>query len=184
MAMRTGKTVRFQRRFDISGLVHASFAPDTHYTGAASPMRSQRTFFPLLILLAAAGLLCMPAGFAAKVKPGALELEKSNNVRMVPGDVAESDSVDAEGADGRKKREFVIAPLPSRDPLLGWMLTVPAMWLYKPAFSSAEESTWVSGVVGYVAEDDNWGAGGFHKMSFGDDLWRVSGAYFFCGSAL
>ena len=122
-------------------------------------------------------LLCALAVDAAnadtQVTPGALQLESERGVPAIPGDV--DDELEELGS---RNREFVLAPLPSRNPLLGWTLAVPAMFLYKPSFAVEEDTTWISGLMGFYAENDSWGAGAFHKMSVGGDRWRIMGAVF------
>jgi len=105
------------------------------------------------------------------IRPGAIEMDKSQNVDAVPGDVIELE-------DSENKSEFIIAPLPSHDALFGWSVSVPLMFMYKPDFTTPDDQTWVSGLVGFYAENDSWGAGGFHKMSVGGDKWRLKGALF------
>ena len=108
------------------------------------------------------------------VQPGVMELEREQGVAGVPGDGPDREP----GAEEKKSREFVIAPLPSRSPLLGWTLSVPALWLYKPASADPEDTTWVTGAVAFYTENDSLGGGLFHRMSLGGDRWRVMGAGF------
>ncbi len=69
------------------------------------------------------GLAVQTDAIAARIVPGALELEERQHLPADPGDVIEPET-DADGA--KADREFVIAPLPSRSPLLGWTLALPA----------------------------------------------------------
>jgi hypothetical protein len=131
-----------------------------------------RSLFSGFLLSACLGA---PAGFAqVSVQPGALELEREQGVAGVPGDGPDRE-VDAADATGR---EFVIAPLPSRSPLLGWTLSVPVLWLYKPDSADSEDKTWITGAVGFYTENDSLGGGLFHRMSVGGDRWRIMGAGF------
>jgi len=130
----------------------------------------RRLWLPCLLLCALAAEV---ASADTQVAPGALQLESERGVPAIPGDV--DDELEALGS---RNREFVLAPLPSRSPLLGWTLAVPVMFLYKPSFTVEEDTTWISGVMGFYAENDSWGAGAFHKMSFGGDRWRLMGAVF------
>lgn len=120
------------------------------------------------------GLASTPVFGATQVAPGAIELESERGVPAVPGDVDEG--LEEQGS---KNREFVLAPLPSRSPLLGWTLAVPAMFLYKPSFTVEEDTTWTTGAMAFYSENDSWGTGLFHKMSIGGDRWRLKGAAFY-----
>ena len=130
-----------------------------------------------LVLLLALALLCSGALADTRFAPGALELEEERNIAAIPGDVAEETEQDGD-TQARRNREFVIAPLPSRNPLMGWTLSLPAMVLYKPASASAEDSTWITGAAAFYAENESRGGGAFHKMSLGGDRWRLMGAAF------
>jgi hypothetical protein len=132
---------------------------------------------PLLLCLALLlGGVSDARGQDVRVVPGGIELEERVGVASVPGDVVEPES-DEEG-EGDRMREFVIAPLPSRIPLLGWTLAVPAVWLYQPEFSQPGDSVWVTGGAAFYSENKSYGGGLFHKMSLGGDQWRFSGAAF------
>jgi hypothetical protein len=61
--------------------------------------------------------------------------------------------------------ERVIAPIPSRSPLLGWTLSVPVMYLYRPESAEPTDGVWMTGAFGFYTENECWGAGLFHKMS-------------------
>lgn len=74
--------------------------------------------------------------------------------------------------------EFVIAPLPSRSPLLGWTVAVPAMYFYRPGQPSESSSPWITGAMGLYTEDGGWGAGLFHRMNLSEDRWRLQAAAF------
>lgn len=112
----------------------------------------------------------------ARVTPGGLELEDHKGLPVLPGDVVEPEP--AEDSEDRSMREFIIAPLPSRNPLMGWTLAVPALWLYRPEFSQPEDSVWVTGGAAFYAENKSAGGGLFHKMSLGGDRWRMTAAAF------
>lgn len=120
------------------------------------------------------GLATGSAQAQVSVQPGVLELEREQGVAGLPGD-----GLDRESENARQgSREFVIAPLPSRSPLLGWTLSVPALWLYKPASASTDDSMWTTGAVAFYTENDSGGGGVFHRMSLGGDRWRLMGAGF------
>jgi len=133
-----------------------------------------------VLLIATLSVLVAPAGANTDVVPGGIRLEQEANVAGVPGDVVDSleDAVELEPADRKRNFETVIAPIPSRTPLLGWTLGVPAMVLYRPSGAHREDRVWVSGAFGFYSENDSWGGGLFHKMSFGGDAWRLRGALF------
>ncbi len=132
----------------------------------------------LLLALVLAG---WPPGARSDVKvaPGALELESAHHEEGVPGDVIDVRVDDeASSEETGANREFVIAPLPSHSPLLGWKLAVPAMFLYKPSFTEPDDQVWITGAVGFYSESESFGGGLFHSGSLGGDLWRLRGAIF------
>ena len=111
---------------------------------------------------------------------GGVEMESEGNVPGVLGDVDDSlEETDYEAEDGKQRSwEPVIAPIPSRNPVFGWMVAVPAMLMYKPSFAAPEDRVWISGLFGFYAENKSWGAGLMQRMSFGGDTWRVMGSLF------
>ena len=122
-------------------------------------------------------LLPLVATAETRVVPGALELDEELNVASVPGDLA--DDVEAMVDEGDDDKDFVVAPLPSRSPLLGWTLAVPAMALYRPAHVDEDDSAWITGMAGFYAENESWGAGAFHRMGLNEDRWQVTLAGFY-----
>jgi len=136
---------------------------------------------PSTVLLGLA-LLCVSAGATAQdftIVPGGIELEDRLGVPAVPGDVAGAEGDDEDGARASKKsREFIVAPLPSRNPLLGWTLAVPILWLYQPESSQRGDKPWVTGAAAFYSENESLGGGLFHRMSIGGDQWRITGAAF------
>jgi hypothetical protein len=121
-----------------------------------------------------------PAFAQANVSIGGVELDSEAGVPGVLGDV--DDELEETAGDGngskQRSRETVVAPLPSRNPVFGWMLSVPAMLMYKPSFADADDQVWISGLFGFYAENESWGGGLLQRMSFGGDRWRVMGALF------
>src|SRR6056297_54615 len=109
------------------------------------------------------------------VRPGAIEFEEQDSVAAVPGDADDELEEDSERL-GPGSREFVVAPLPSRSPVLGWTLSVPALVFYRPGDSAPEDTAWITGVSGFYAENDSWSAGAFHRMSLRQDRWRIMAA--------
>jgi hypothetical protein len=75
-----------------------------------------------------------------------------------------------------KENEWVIAPLPSRNPTFGWTLGVPVCRLYRPTGVADDAPAWVTGVGGFYAENESWGIGAFHKMNLSNDRWRMLGS--------
>jgi hypothetical protein len=122
-------------------------------------------------LLAFAG----PARADTKVEVGGIRLDEEANVASVPGDVADSleDEVEAVSAKDKRNFETVVAPIPSRSSLLGWTLSLPVMFLYRPPNADPEDQVWTSGAFGFYTENDSWGGGLFHKMSLAGDAWRT-----------
>lgn len=129
---------------------------------------------PWLLVLA---VLPLSGHAQTSVASGAVKLDKELQVAAVPGDIVD-EVEDSSRASGAGSREFVVAPLPSRNPLLGWTLGLPAMVLYKPSSAVEADNTWMTGAMGFYTENDSKGFGAFHKMSFGGDKWRLLGAVF------
>ena len=143
---------------------------------------------PARILRACALLACLGAQTAAADNPvsvGSVEMDSESGVPAVLGDVDDTleekvgPQPEQDGAQEKERNwEPVIAPLPSRNSAFGWMLSVPAMIMYKPSFSDPGDQVWITGVFGFYAENDSWGAGAMQRMSFGGDKWRVKGGLF------
>lgn len=114
------------------------------------------------------------------VSVGSVKMESEAGVPGVLGDVDDEQEAKVEADEKGKTRNWepVIAPLPSRNSAFGWMLSVPAMLMYKPSFNEPEDRVWISGVFGFYAENESWGAGLLQRMSFGGDKWRVMGSLF------
>ena len=121
-----------------------------------------------------------PAFAQANVSIGGVELDSEAGVPGVLGDVDDDlEETDEDSKGGEQRRwEPVVAPLPSRNPVFGWMLSVPALLMYKPSFSEPDDKVWLSGLFGFYAANESWGAGLLQRMSFGGDRWRVMGALF------
>jgi hypothetical protein len=128
-------------------------------------------------------LLCVPCASAlaqVEVTVGGVDLESEAGVPGVLGDVDDGleESVDVRKEGKERSWEPVVAPMPSRNPVFGWMLSVPAMLMYKPSFAMPDDKVWISGLFGFYAENESWGGGLLQRMSFGGDRWRVMGALF------
>ena len=132
------------------------------------------------LMLAALCVLAAPVYAETDVAVGGIRLEQEANVAGVPGDVQDAleDAVEPNQPGRKRNFEMVVAPIPSRSPLLGWTLSVPVMFLYRPPGADSQDQVWVSGAFGFYAENDSWGGGLFHKMSVGGDAWRLKGALF------
>jgi hypothetical protein len=129
----------------------------------------------MLTVAATLGLAATRADADQVVQPGVLEFENEQYLLTTPGDVAD-DLEKRLDEEGTGSREMIVAPLPSRDPVLGWTLAVPAVVFYRPPSSKPNDGTWISGVSVFYAENESWGAGAFHRMSVGDDRWRITSA--------
>jgi hypothetical protein len=123
---------------------------------------------------------CAAAFAQVEVTVGGVDLESEAGVPGVLGDVDDGleESADVRKAGKERSWEPVVAPMPSRNPVFGWMLSVPAMLMYKPSFAVPEDKVWISGLFGFYAENESWGGGLLQRMSFGGDRWRVMGALF------
>jgi len=130
-------------------------------------------------LLLQCGLIA-PVFAQTEVTLGGVALESEAGVPGVLGDVDDSlEEAAGDEKDGEQRSwEPVVAPIPSRNPVFGWMVAVPAMLMYKPSFVEPEDRVWISGLFGFYAENESWGAGLLQRMSFGGDRWRVTGSLF------
>lgn len=113
---------------------------------------------------------------AAQVVCG--DREVSSVDEYIDENVSETRSIGMGGADSRG-HEWLIAPIPSLNPSLGWTLTVPVAMLYQPGSGDPDAQAWVSGAGGFYAENGSWGAAVYHRMNLFDDRWRlqVAAAY-------
>lgn len=78
----------------------------------------------------------------------------------------------------KKDGEWLIAPIPSLSPDLGWTVTLPIARLSKRPNAAPETPVWVSGLLGFYAQDGSYAYGAFQKMNFKDDRWRLLVAAF------
>jgi hypothetical protein len=74
--------------------------------------------------------------------------------------------------------EWLIAPIPSYSPTLGWTIAVPVTLLYHPSFVDAKNPVWATGGAGFYSDNGSWGAGLLHRMNLKDDTWRFLFALF------
>ena len=105
------------------------------------------TYHDRLIVLILFLCLTVTAAFAeTDVAVGGIRMERQGSVPALPGDVEDSleakvpppatdgksDAKDEEKEENDKKGgiETIIAPIPSRSPLLGWTLSVPMMLIF------------------------------------------------------
>lgn len=147
---------------------------------AASPPFGAAMAIRMLIYLLLQCALIAPTSAQVEVTVGGVEMESEAGVPGVLGDVDDTleEQADA-GTDSKQRRwEPVVAPMPSRNPVFGWMISVPAMLMYKPSFAQPDDRVWISGLFAFYAENESWGAGLLQRMSFGGDRWRVMGALF------
>ncbi len=76
------------------------------------------------------------------------------------------------------KNEWLIAPLPSYNPSLGWILGIPVSRIYRPSGGDAKSRPWMTGIGGFYTSNESWGAGAFHRMNLMNDRWRIMGSVF------
>jgi outer membrane protein assembly factor BamA len=144
--------------------------------GASPTWRSDRGQW--IVIAAALLIFSLSCQAEVTVIPGGVELEMREGVPAVPGDTIEPEQDEDSPEERERMREFIIAPLPSRNPLMGWTLSVPVLWLYEPSFSHPDDSVWVTGGAAFYSENESVGGGLFHKMSLGGDQWRITAAAF------
>lgn len=137
-----------------------------------------KTIHALIICLS--GLASTVARAAPEVSLGHVEMESDASAPAVPAVPGAIDAPDAApaGAQGGKRGEWVIAPLPSRSPLIGWSIALPVLYLYRPPGADPDDDVWMTGVSGLASENDSWGVGAFHRMSIGGDRWRIQAGAF------
>jgi hypothetical protein len=142
-------------------------------------MKSE-AFNVFLTILFLQCMLVAPVFAQVEIAVGGVEMESEAGVPGVLGDVDDSLEVVADEEEEGKQRSWepVVAPIPARNPVFGWMISIPAMLMYKPSFSEPDDRVWISGLFGFYAENESWGAGLLQRMSFGGDRWRVMGALF------
>lgn len=134
-----------------------------------------------LILLTAACVLGAAEAAAAEIKPGRFNIDADGSPVDLTEDFGEAavEAADRQLNEAESDREFVIAPLPTRNPALGWTLAAPAMFMYRPSSIDEDDSAWITGAGGFYAENKSWGAGAFHRMSLDEDTWRISAGGFY-----
>lgn len=134
----------------------------------------------ICLVLALLLVVVCPLQAEGPVSVGGVKMENENGVPGELGDVEESleEAVTDEESGKERNWEPVVAPLPSRNSAFGWMLSVPAMLMYKPSFSDPDDQVWITGVFGFYAENDSWGAGFMQRSSFGGDKYRLKGGLF------
>ena len=127
----------------------------------------------LFVYLCLSALISAAAQAAAKIEVGAMEMDAEGPVDTLPGDIAYSgEDETTQEPKGAKNGEFVIAPLPSRSPLLGWTIALPVLYIYRPENLDKEDQSWTTGAGGFYTENDSYGAGLFHKTSVGREKGR------------
>jgi hypothetical protein len=123
-----------------------------------SLVRSVAACRPALALLAALGLPAAEVIEAGPASPVATEADKGATGI-------------ADEAPKQPKNEFVVIPTPSYNPTVGAMLTVMAMYAYRP--DPAQAKPWTAGLAGFGAQNGSWGAFAFNRAVLADDTWRV-----------
>lgn len=71
--------------------------------------------------------------------------------------------------------EWVIAPIPFVNPLVGYGLAGGVGYIYHPKDSDPKLAPWVSGLGGFFSENNSWALGLGQKMNLDHDTWRLSG---------
>ena len=117
------------------------------------------------------------------IVPGGVSLGTSAGLGEAPLLPAENHGLleDSSANDEKKEKkdgEWLIAPVPSLNSAVGWMVALPVVRVYRPSWVDAEDPAWMTGIGGFYAENDSAGGGVFHKMNLGGDRWRLMGAAF------
>ena len=78
-------------------------------------------------------------------------------------------------AEDAPQDEWVFAPVPGYNPVLGATLLLGTAKIYRPKIATATAPPWMTGGGAFVAENGSWAVGAGHKMNLQDDQWRISG---------
>lgn len=70
--------------------------------------------------------------------------------------------------------EWVMAPIPFVNPLVGYGLAGGVGYIYRPQDADPKVAPWVSGVGGFYSENSSWALALGHKMNLDHDAWRAS----------
>jgi hypothetical protein len=70
--------------------------------------------------------------------------------------------------------EWVMAPIPFINPLVGYGLAGGVGYIYHPKDADPKLAPWVTGVGGFYSENKSWALALGHKMNLDHDTWRVS----------
>ncbi len=97
---------------------------------------------------------------------------------VLPGDDLEEqmeEPLDMVTEDG-PGNEWLIAPIPGRNPTFGWTVTLPVAYLYHPKGGDPGNPPWITGIIAFYAENDSWAGGAFHRMNLARDRYRLGGS--------
>jgi outer membrane protein assembly factor BamA len=139
---------------------------------------SGATFHLIAALLAWAGALSVPGCPALAQDTLSSEVEKVGEAPKQQADETAADGARAgddtpgESAEKPKKVDLLVAPVPLSNPASGTGLAVGAIGFYNP---NGEPRQWISGVGLIYTSRGTTGIGAYHSMSFGQDLWRLTG---------
>ena len=112
------------------------------------------------------------------LQPGRMLL--AEEIEGLPGDDMEQQMEEPTdlglGAADKSGNEWLVAPIPGRNPTFGWTLTMPVAYLYHPKTVDQESPPWITGAMGFYAENGSWAGGVFHRMNLDKDRYRFGGA--------
>lgn len=128
------------------------------------PTSASRSVVAHQVALTLLAVLGLPAAEVVEAGPPA----------PVAVDGKEGGTAIADEAPRQPKNEFVVIPTPSYNPTFGAMLTVLAMYAYRP--DPAQAKPWTAGAAGFGSQNGSWGAFVFNRAVLADDTWRVMAA--------
>ncbi|MHC4958174.1 MAG: BamA/TamA family outer membrane protein [Planctomycetota bacterium] len=76
--------------------------------------------------------------------------------------------------DPKKKGEFFVAPVPFRNPQIGWGLMVLGGYIFKIGKGEDAPPSTVA-LAGFASENESWGGFGGGQLFLGGDKWRIIG---------
>ena len=96
----------------------------------------------------------------------------------VPDESGQSSIGETKRRKGDKKGEFFVAPVPFRNPQIGWGLMVLSGYIFRLDKENPDTPPSVAGAGGFYTENDSWGAFAGGKFFTRDDTWRLSAGAF------
>jgi len=79
------------------------------------------------------------------------------------------------GDPASSENEWVAAPVPFINSLLGFGVSAGAAYIYHPPGQDKKLPPWTTGVGVFYSESKSWGVALGHKMNLRSDTWRVTG---------